>query len=416
MMFKSDIARSFKGLAAIVSIVAMLAFSVNVSAQDTQEQEAKRARLQKEIENLDIQIRENAKKSNSAIANVALLGKKINVRKELINDADKQISDFAVQINEKQQEIKVIQARYDTLSFYYARLVKNAYKNRDSKVWYMYLLSSENLGQAFRRISYLKDLSRMMNEQAKKIKETKAELEAETLKLNELKRQSESVRSQKVQEMSSLQQEQDESQKLVKQLQRNKSQYQRELTQKQRQVQVLNREIERIIREAMEQKAVASKKSGQSKSSTPTRARIPIDYKLAGEFAANRGRLPWPASGSIVDHFGQRYHPVFTRVQLPFNNGVTVEVPRGTRIKAVFNGVVSQIVVIPGYNQCVLVQHGNYFSFYCKLASVSVRAGDKVKTGETIGTVDTINGETQYHLQIWSGRSPQNPESWLRPM
>src|SRR5574344_1910436 len=277
MMSKSHIFGSFKAFAAMMAVLAMMLFSFNVSGQDTKEQEAKRARLEKEIENLDIQIRENAKKSNSAIANVSLLGKKINARKELINDAERQISDYSTKINEKQKEIDVIQARYDTLSFYYARLVKNAYKNRDSKVWYMYLLSSENLGQAFRRISYLKDLSRMMNEQAKKIKETKAELEAETLKLNELKRQSESVRSQKVQEMSCLQPEQDESQKLVKQLQRNKSQYQRELTQKQRQVQVLNREIERIIREAMEQKAVASKKSGQSKSSTPTRARIPID-------------------------------------------------------------------------------------------------------------------------------------------
>jgi len=278
------------------------------------------------------------------------------------------------------------------------------------------LLSSESLGQAFRRIGYLRDLSKMMNEQAEKIKQTKAELESETIKLNDLKRQVESVRSQKAQEMVSFKQEQGESQKLLQQLQRNKSQYQKELTRKQRQVQALNREIEKIIREAMDQKAVASKKSGQSKSKTPSRPRIPIDYKLTGEFAANRGRLPWPATGSIVDHYGQRYHPVFTRVQLPFNNGVTVEVPRGTRINAVFNGVVSQIVVIPGYNQCILVQHGNYFSFYCKLASVNVRAGDKVKTGDQIGKVDTINGETQYHLQIWSGKSPQNPESWLRPM
>src|SRR5574344_2378118 len=103
MMSKSHIFGSFKAFAAMMAVLAMMLFSFNVSGQDTKEQEAKRARLEKEIENLDIQIRENAKKSNSAIANVALLGKKINVRKELINDADKQISDFAVQINEKQR-------------------------------------------------------------------------------------------------------------------------------------------------------------------------------------------------------------------------------------------------------------------------------------------------------------------------
>jgi murein DD-endopeptidase MepM/ murein hydrolase activator NlpD len=81
----------------------------------------------------------------------------------------------------------------------------------------------------------------------------------------------------------------------------------------------------------------------------------------------------------------------------------------------VFDGVVRQIVVMPGYNKCVLIQHGNYFSFYCKLRDVTVKAGDKVKTGQTIGHVDTIGGESQLHFQIWKGSTPQNPELWLRP-
>ena len=79
-----------------------------------------------------------------------------------------------------------------------------------------------------------------------------------------------------------------------------------------------------------------------------------------------------------------------------------------------FDGVVKKIVVMPGYNICVLVQHGNYFSFYCKLQSSSVKAGDRVKTGQPIGRVDTINGETKLHFQIWQGQKPQNPELWLR--
>ena len=89
-------------------------------------------------------------------------------------------------------------------------------------------------------------------------------------------------------------------------------------------------------------------------------------------------------------------------------------VARNTPVRAVFDGVVSQIVVIPGYNQCVLVQHGSYFTFYCKLKSVSVKAGDKIKTGTLLGTVDTISGEDQFHFQLWKDRTPQNPEAWLR--
>ena len=118
--------------------------------------------------------------------------------------------------------------------------------------------------------------------------------------------------------------------------------------------------------------------------------------------------------GVIVDRFGQHYHPVFTNVKLPFNNGITIAVSKGAEVQAVFDGIVKQIVVMPGYNQCVLVQHGNYFSFYCKLKSTAVKPGDKVRTGQKIGSVDTINGETQLHFQIWQGSKPQNPETWLR--
>ena len=64
---------------------------------------------------------------------------------------------------------------------------------------------------------------------------------------------------------------------------------------------------------------------------------------------------------------------------------MTIALAAGTEIKAVFDGDVKQIVVMPGYNKCVLVQHGNYFSFYCKLGTVSVKAGDKVKTGQVVG-------------------------------
>ena len=69
---------------------------------------------------------------------------------------------------------------------------------------------------------------------------------------------------------------------------------------------------------------------------------------------------------------------------------------------------------MPGYNQCVLIQHGNYFTFYCKLKSVKVKAGDKVKTGQVIGSIDTINGQTQLHFETWKDTKPQNPEQWLR--
>lgn len=393
----------------ILVVIASLAWHIPAYSQNTRTQEARRARLQKEIAILDEQIRANSAKSANAMSRLTLISGKVDSRKRLIEESDREISEYSDSIARKEREISVIKARLDTLSAHYARLVRGAYINRSPKVWYMYILASDNIGQAFRRYGYLRDLSRQMNVQASKIIDIREELEKESAKLTAMKRGAEAVRAQRVSEMNKLKAEEDEARSLVSQLKKNKRKYQSDLSRKQREVEALNREIERIIRSATE----GTGKSGKGSSQTVTRK--PIDYTLAKKFEANKGKLPWPADGPVVDHFGQRFHPVYTNLKLPFNNGVTIALPTGTEIKAVFDGVVKQIVVMPGYNKCILVQHGNYFSFYCKLRTVSVKAGDKVKTGQVVGTVDTIGGETQLHFQIWSGRTPQNPETWLRP-
>ena len=379
-------------------------------SQDTKAQEAKKARLQKEIAILDSQIKAIATKSASAVNKLSLIRKKVDARKELVAESDREIAGFASSIASKEREIKVMQARLDTLSDYYERLVRGAYKNRNAKVWYMYILASDNLGQAFRRYGYLRDLSKQMNIQAERIIATRDTLAKQTEELEAMKKEAESLRSQRMAEVGKLQAEQNDSQQLVNQLKKDKKKYQQDLNKKQREVEALNREIQRIIQQALEDKG---SKKGSGK--TTTRPAKPIDYTLAKQFESNKGKLPWPADGPVVEHFGQRYHPVYTNLKLPFNNGISIALSQGTAVKAVFDGEVKQIVVMPGYNKCVLVQHGNYFSFYCKMGSVSVKAGDKVKTGQSLGTVDTIGGETQLHLQIWSGKNPQNPETWLRP-
>ena len=380
----------------------LLMLPVCVHAQDTRAQESRKARLEKEIALIDRQLKDNAAKSSSALATLNLVRKKVADRKELVAESDKEISALTGKINARQQEISKIQNRLDTLTIYYSRLVKNAYKNRDSKIWYMYILASDNVGQAFRRAGYLKNLSGEMNRQGEKIIETKAELQRQMDSLGVMKASAEALRERRAAEVGQLQKEEAESAGIVSNLQKNKVKYQKELAAKKKQVDALNREIERII-------AAAVSKSGGSAST-----KKPVDIKLDAEFANNKGKLPWPAEGAVTDRFGQHYHPVFKSVKLPFNNGITIALSKGAQVKAVFNGVVKQIVVMPGYNKCVLIQHGSYFSFYCKLGTASVKPGDKVKTGQVIGTVDTIDGLDQLHFQIWKGTVPQNPETWLR--
>lgn len=386
----------------ILTLAMTVLCAYDAAGQDTRAQESRKARLEREIAVIDKQLKDNAAKSSDAMATLNLVRKKVADRKELVAESDKEIATLNSRIRAKQQSADKVQERLDTLTLYYEKLVRNAYRNRDSKVWYMYILASENIGQAFRRANYLRNLSTEMNRQGEKIIDTKAELQRQMDSLNVLKAEAEVLRAKRTSEVNALQKEEAQSATLVKNLQRNRSRYQKDLAAKKRQVDALNREIARIIA------AAVSGKGGKAA------AKKPVDIKLDAEFAKNKGKLPWPAEGPVTDHFGQHYHPVFKSVKLPFNNGITISLSKGEQIKAVFDGVVKQIVVMPGYNKCVLIQHGNWFSFYCKLGSTSVKPGDKVKTGQVIGTVDTIDGMNLLHFQIWKGTSPQNPELWLR--
>lgn len=391
-------------------VLGLLLLGAAASAQDTRRQESRKAQLEKEIAAINRQLKDNARSSSRALTDLALVRRKIAARQELIAESDREIRALDDSMKVRQQEIDRLQARHDTLSLYYNRLVRGAYKNRDSRLWYMYILSSENIGQAVRRFGYLRGLSRNMSEQAKRIQETAAALELEKERLAGLKEEAQVLRGQRQADVDALRGEEGESAGLVARLEKDRRKYQNDLKKKNREVEALNREIAEIIRKATAKPKSGGKSTAKGGKTTSTA----VDETLSKNFAANKGRLPWPVEGTVIESYGQHYHPVYKNVKLPFNNGVTLAVARGAQAHAVFDGTVAQVVVIPGYNQCVLVQHGSYFTFYCKLKAVSVKAGEKVKTGQVLGTVDTLSGEDQFHFQLWQERTPQNPENWLR--
>jgi murein DD-endopeptidase MepM/ murein hydrolase activator NlpD len=116
----------------------------------------------------------------------------------------------------------------------------------------------------------------------------------------------------------------------------------------------------------------------------------------------------------VIEKFGQHNHPLFKGVKMPFNNGINISTALNAEVSVVFDGVVKQVIAIPGYNQCVLVQHGSYFTFYCKLANVSVKVGQSLKTGDKLGTLSNTQNTSTLHFELWQGTTKQNPELWLR--
>ena len=396
-MFKSDLV-----MRKLFAIVSVLVLCLTLSGQTVDDHKNRKARLEREIEILDKQIAANANKRDSKLSELELVRKKVSNRKALLAETDAEIKRYSNRIYQTQKQINAIQARIDTLSDHYSRLVLSAYKNRDARLWYMYMLASDNIAQAFRRFGYFRNLSTQINSEARNIVELKKELEDEKDKITSLKKEAEKMRVARVAELEKLKKEESASNAVVKQLAKDRRRYEAQLASKKKEVLALNKELARLVAEAMKPKSGKTDKPDQTA------------VQLSAEFSKNKGKLPWPAEGPVVDHFGQRFHPVYKNLKLPPKNGIEIALDSGTEIRSVFDGVVKQIMVQPGYNMCIIIQHGNYFSFYCRLKSTSVKAGDKVKVGQKIGIVDTMNGETRLHFEVWSGSKPQNPLLWLR--
>ena len=339
-------------------VVVLLSVSIAASAQDTRAQEEKKARLEREIAIIDKQLAQNASQSSSMLTDLSLIRKKISNRKALVSESDRVIRQYSDSIYLAQKEINRLQARVDTLTAHYSKLVLSAYKNRDSRIWYMYMFASDNLGQAFRRFGYFRNLSSQMQNEAKSIRAMQDELALKQERLALLKKDAEAVKAERQKELDNLRKDESKADSVVKKLQKDRKKYQSQLASKKKEINALNREIERLIANAMN-------KDGQKTGSKKPKA--PVDMKLDAEFSKNKGKLPWPADGPVVSRFGKHYHPVYKNLELPPNNGVDIALAKGEHVKAVFDGVVSQVLVMPGYNQCVLVQHGNYFTLYCKM-------------------------------------------------
>lgn len=395
----------------LVILLLALATAWGAGAQNSSVKrlENQRAQLEKDIARLNSMLNKNTTRSTELLSSLTLVRRKLSAREQIISSYDQTLKILNDSLRMCQRDLDRLQARHDTLQHYYTRLIRGAYKNRDTRLWYMYVLSSGSLSQAFNRMGYFRNLSSQMSGQAAKLKEAAAELEEQKARLNKIKAETNQLKQKVVQERSKLKTEEGDASKMVDKLKKDRRTYEKQLREKNRQKEELNRKIADLINKQTKKQSGGGKKSSGGKTTSTQ-----IDTKLSSEFAANKGRLPWPVEGTVVERFGKHAHPVFKNVQLPQNNGVTLVVKRAAQVKAVFNGTVTQVVVLPGYNQCVLVNHGEYFTLYSKLRSVTVKAGQKITTGQVVGTVDTIGGEDLFHFELWKGSAPQNPENWLK--
>ena len=415
------------------------AFDAFAQTKEIEIQKQKIQKLEEDITYLDKQIQSTQKQKQNTLDGLVLIQKKISNRKQILAELDSEIKKQTLEINATQKRINVLEQRLDTLEHYYRNMVYNAYKNRDTKVWFMYILASDNLEQGYRRWSYLKNYSRTMASQADKIRNLKDEHSGQLAKLQKLKNKNLTTQASRTKEYNKLTKEQKQGQTYAKSLDKKQSQYKKQLTQKRNEANKLAKEVERLIaaeiarqQEIARKQALLAKKAKEDsmKSQTDKQTATPAkedqlamkefeEYKantrLSGSFSLNKGKLPFPvSSGVIIEQFGEHPHPTLKNVKLPFNNGINISTKPGSIVRVVFDGVVKQVIAVPGYNQCVLVQHGQYFTFYCKLAKVGVKVGDKLSTGSAIGILESSSSTATLHFELWNGTTKQNPEHWLK--
>lgn len=376
-----------------------LLLSLAASGQDVSKQSERKRKIEEEISFIDNQLKAITTKQKASTQQLTLIQRRVTNRRALINEIDKKIAVINDQMTAKQREINRLQKELDTLRTYHENLIRNTYKNRDRRVWFMYLLSSENIGQGYRRFAFLRSLASAVRQQAGKIRDKQDELKVERDKMADIKAELQATRLERESEYKKLQNEEKKSKEDIKKLAKTEKQYRADLAAKRKEVERLDKEIQKILRST-----VAEQKKDKTK----------VDTALSDQFAKNKGKLPWPVKqGVITERFGVHNHPVYTNLKLPDNPGVTISTTKNAEVFSVFDGEVRKIVVMPGYNQCVLVQHGSYFTFYCKLGKVSVKSGQKIKTGDKIGTLDADGNGSSLHFQVWNGTQKQNPEQWL---
>ena len=396
--------------------------------KEIENQKEKIKKLEADISYLDNQILATQKKKKNTLDELVLVQRKVSNRKKLLAELDAEIKTQTKEIAQVQRNITLLGKRLDTLEHYYKNMVYNAYKHRDTKLWFMYILASENFDQGYRRWSYLKNYSKTISSQAEKIRELKEERTAELNKLEKMKEANIARQKARKKEYDKLAAEERQQRAFAKSLDKKQSQYRSQLTKKRQEANRLAKEVERMIAAEIRRQQKLAQMAQKNKQQTDNKqtqqqndiGRLEFEEyaantKLSGSFSLNKGKLPFPvAQGVIVEQFGVHPHPTLKNVKLPFNNGINISTKPGSAVKAVFDGVVKQVIAIPGYNQCVLVQHGQYFTFYCKLAKVEVKVGDKVSTGKAIGNLESGGSTATLHFELWNGTNKQNPELWLK--
>jgi len=382
----------------------------NSQAQTRKQLETDRRKINKEIVKVNRLLFATQKKGKNALEDLKDINQKIRTRTSYINLISKEASLLTSEITQNQKVITKLNKKLETLKKDYAEMIFKSYKSKSKQSQMLFLMSSKNFQQAYKRVQYMKQYTKFRKKQGEEIS-IQSHL---IVKFNDslLFKKQEKDTLIKVEESEKLKIESDRKDKeiLVSQINRRASKYRREIRAKQKEERKIAHKIDAIIKAAIA-KSNRNKKNKKAKGFALT----PEAKALAKRFEQNKGKLPWPVvNGLVVRRFGNQPHPTLRGITIT-SSGLHIGTNKGAYAKSVFNGEVLAVQLLSGGKKAVLVQHGNYITTYNNLEMVSVKKGDAIATGQTIGKIFTnkVTGKTTLIFVLHKEIKRQNPTSWL---
>ena len=399
-----------------------------------------------DIEQTNQLLQETSKSVKSSLNRLNLLSKQILSRKKVISLLNQELDEIEKELMTIQGEIRRLRGQLCEKQENYGKSMRGLYKRHSAQDKLLFVLSAETFSQSLRRIRYLQEYADWQKRQAKEIIAKQQEIDLKKQEMEKTRAEKRALLGTRQEESKKLQSEEAVQKEEVQQLNKKQKDLKAELRKKQKQAEALNRQIEKLIAEeiaraeaearaarekaerAAREQAAKRKSSGGNTADKPMReervaatkggyAMTKEERQLSDNFGSNRGKLPYPVTGryTVVATFGEQQHSELKYVRTS-NSGIDIQTAPGADARAVFNGVVTRVFVVPGYNNSVIVRHGNYLTVYSNLSQVYVKAGDAVSTRQALGKIysDPEEGQaTILHFQLWKEKTKLNPLPWL---
>jgi murein hydrolase activator len=399
----------------ILFILVLISLPGLVMAQKTKKElEGRKKKLQEDIQYLNKLLEQTTNSKESSLGRLMTVNRKISLQEQVIETVKNEIDIIESQIVASNDTIGTMNVRLSDLKKEYARMVVDAYKTEKNYNKLSFIFASQDFEQAALRMRYVQEYQEYRHRQALIIDSTSKEVGKKVTRLQKTKDEKKELLQSVESEQNTLASEKRDQQKIYDQLKGKEKQYRRELTEKQQASQKLDASIKKLVEEEI-RKSNANTKTTSTSSKTLELKLTPEAQALSQNFANNKGKLPWPVvEGVITRPFGA-YSPMPGITMT--NNGVDIGTTKGAIARSVFDGTVSVVTDDPDPSQgkVLIIKHGEYFTVYVHLKEVFVKAGDKVKTKQTLGTI-LYNEQDQVsdlELEIWKGQNKMDPQDWL---